>query len=336
MTSRIAVVGSREFWNVPEIKARIMGLPLDATIVSGGAKGPDSIAVRVAETRRMKTQVFPADWSKGRGAGLARNTTIVEDCDQVLAFWDGESRGTADTIEKAKKAGKPVQVVMDLHTRLQDFFDEILDLNAGSFEKQRPTFDRATAPYLESSRFYHTPTHISRLLDNIGLLERQKVTNTGSKLMGRECLQVLGLAAFYHDYYLGPLGEERSADLAYHEVSEATGNPGLAQYVKGAVLATQHFKEDVDLQNPAFVWMRDLDLMILGAPWEEYAEYMRRVCWEYSRWSARAYGTGRIKALRHFLDRRQIYQDLYIKAAYEEAARHNLEVEIRYWEEKTR
>jgi hypothetical protein len=49
---------------------------------------------------------------KGRTAGFTSNTTIVRDSDVVIAFWDGKSTGTLDTIEKAKALGKPVGVVL--------------------------------------------------------------------------------------------------------------------------------------------------------------------------------------------------------------------------------
>jgi hypothetical protein len=54
----------------------------------------------------------PAWDTEGKCAGLNRNTTIVRDSDVVIAFWDGKSTGTLDTIEKAKALGKPVGVVL--------------------------------------------------------------------------------------------------------------------------------------------------------------------------------------------------------------------------------
>lgn len=40
----------------------------------------------------------------------ARNTSIVEDCDEIYAFQVNESRGTEDAIDKARKLGKPIHV----------------------------------------------------------------------------------------------------------------------------------------------------------------------------------------------------------------------------------
>jgi hypothetical protein len=45
------------------------------------------------------------DWDKhGKAAGFIRNQEIVDNCDFVVAFWDGASRGTKDTIDRARKA----------------------------------------------------------------------------------------------------------------------------------------------------------------------------------------------------------------------------------------
>lgn len=53
-----------------------------------------------------------AEWLKlGKGAGMVRNKLIVRDAEKVVAFWDGESPGTRSTVEMARKAGKPVEIV---------------------------------------------------------------------------------------------------------------------------------------------------------------------------------------------------------------------------------
>ena len=134
---RIAVVGSRTF---PATKAQFDAMSatrqqetLDAgqamvlsvleralhtgdSVVSGAAAGPDSWGVEAAEGLGFPTTEFPAAWrrpdgSTNRGAGFERNSTIVANADGVLAFYDGQSRGTLDTINKAKAAGKPVRVM---------------------------------------------------------------------------------------------------------------------------------------------------------------------------------------------------------------------------------
>jgi len=36
---------------------------------------------------------------------------MVDECNQVLALWDGKSRGTKHAIDCAKRQGKPIKVV---------------------------------------------------------------------------------------------------------------------------------------------------------------------------------------------------------------------------------
>ena len=35
----------------------------------------------------------------------------INDCDKVLAFWDGKSRGTKQTLDYAERRGKPVKII---------------------------------------------------------------------------------------------------------------------------------------------------------------------------------------------------------------------------------
>jgi hypothetical protein len=109
---KIAIVGSRNLRPHKQIERFLRSLPAGTMIVSGGARGPDSIAVEYAQKIGLPTKVFPANWDMhGRSAGMIRNAVIVAEADEVIAFWDGVSRGTAFTIERAKKTGKPCRVV---------------------------------------------------------------------------------------------------------------------------------------------------------------------------------------------------------------------------------
>lgn len=107
--SKVAVVGSRSFRNY-----RLMVETLDeidiSEIISGGAYGADKLAERYALERDIPTTIFKPEWITGTkynpGAGKERNTDIVNSADIVVAFWDGQSTGTADSIRKAQRANK--------------------------------------------------------------------------------------------------------------------------------------------------------------------------------------------------------------------------------------
>ena len=122
---KLAIIGGRDFTNF--VKAdqslqdhfkdhdgEIFYIALDE-IVSGGARGSDAIGKRLAEKYGIKYTEFPADWDKyGKSAGFKRNQQIIDACDMVLAFWDGQSKGTLHMINIAKE--KELKVfIYELH-----------------------------------------------------------------------------------------------------------------------------------------------------------------------------------------------------------------------------
>ncbi len=105
---RLAVVGSRGFSDYPFMKKVLQWYDIKR-IISGAAKGADQLAASFANELGIQLQEFPAEWDKyGKSAGYLRNEKIVEACDEVVAFWDGKSRGTKHTINIATEMGKPV------------------------------------------------------------------------------------------------------------------------------------------------------------------------------------------------------------------------------------
>ncbi len=111
---KIAMVGSRDFSNLNLVKNIIKQINEkypDAIIVSGGARGVDQTAEIAAIRCGLETLIFPADWeTHGKKAGFLRNAQIVENCDILLAFWDGLSKGTANTIDIALNLKKKVYI----------------------------------------------------------------------------------------------------------------------------------------------------------------------------------------------------------------------------------
>lgn len=112
----IAIVGSREFAERSVIERAIRRwmvlAPEGVTIVSGGARGADSLGEQIAKGLSLPTIIHLPDWTQGRGAGFARNKLIVRDADIVLAFFAPGPRtpGTSHTVAAAKIAGKVVHV----------------------------------------------------------------------------------------------------------------------------------------------------------------------------------------------------------------------------------
>ena len=105
---KVAVIDSRNLYVDPLEKY----LPEDVTeIVSGGAKGIDTCARKYAIEHHIKlTEFLPEYYKYGKGAPLKRNLQIIEYADVVIAFWDGQSKGTEYVIDNCKKRNIPIQV----------------------------------------------------------------------------------------------------------------------------------------------------------------------------------------------------------------------------------
>ena len=111
---RIAAIGSRTFtnrslaehWLYQYLKTQ------NDVVVSGGAKGADKICASVAASRGYQVVEHIPDWDKyGKRAGFLRNEDIIKDSDFVLCFWDGISKGSANSLSIAKRLKKPTLIV---------------------------------------------------------------------------------------------------------------------------------------------------------------------------------------------------------------------------------
>lgn len=106
LKKRIIVAGCRTFDDYDlcyDVLRRIKGN--DITCLSGDQRGADTIGAEVSILLGWnKPEYFPADWDKyGLGAGPKRNREMADaNATHLIAFWDGESRGTNDMIKVAK------------------------------------------------------------------------------------------------------------------------------------------------------------------------------------------------------------------------------------------
>jgi len=113
MNMKLAIIGSRTFDDYNLLQETLEQYKAKITlVVSGAAKGADLLGENWANSNNIKTLIFPANWEKyGKRAGFIRNEDIIKNCDCVIAFWDGKSKGTAHSISLCEKYDKPYKIV---------------------------------------------------------------------------------------------------------------------------------------------------------------------------------------------------------------------------------
>lgn len=109
---KVVIAGSRDITDYGILLKAIKECLFEITeVISGRARGVDTLGEKYAEDCGLKLHLFPADWKKYRNAaGPIRNAQMAEVADAVLCVWDGKSPGTKDMMNQAKKRGLPLYV----------------------------------------------------------------------------------------------------------------------------------------------------------------------------------------------------------------------------------
>ncbi len=119
MKTRVIVCGGTEFRDRERcfgVLDRLLAGRGEVEIVSGHARGADLLGEEYAKLHGLALRVFPAEWARyGKAAGPIRNGQMIEyargEQPLVIAFWDGQSRGTANTLARAREAGIETHVI---------------------------------------------------------------------------------------------------------------------------------------------------------------------------------------------------------------------------------
>ena len=110
---KIGIIGSRGFNNYELLEKTLEEYQNAELVVSGGAQGADKLGERWAKEKGIKTLIFKPNWEKfGKSAGFIRNQDIVKNSDLVIAFWDGESKGTKNSIDLCEKFSIDVKTII--------------------------------------------------------------------------------------------------------------------------------------------------------------------------------------------------------------------------------
>lgn len=114
------IIGSRNFTDYELFREKcdfLLKNKPKIVIVSGGASGADALAKKYATEKHLAYREFPADWVRyGKRAGYIRNRQMHDYLSKqedrgVIAFWDGRSRGTAQSFSLAEEFQNPMKVV---------------------------------------------------------------------------------------------------------------------------------------------------------------------------------------------------------------------------------
>jgi hypothetical protein len=112
---RVFAGGSRTIVDRELIDSKLKALPCCAVILTSRTHGA-SAAVRDATMRLgLRLEVWTAmtdRYQTAEEAYFARDEEMIRSADQVLAFWDGESAGTANELVYARRLSKPIDLVL--------------------------------------------------------------------------------------------------------------------------------------------------------------------------------------------------------------------------------
>jgi hypothetical protein len=112
---KVIVAGGRDFQNynlLSEKLDKLFSKRADVVIISGMAKGVDSLAVKYAEDNKLRVSEFPAQWAKhGNASGFRRNIEMARAADACVCFWNGKSPGTKHMIDTAQRFGLKLRII---------------------------------------------------------------------------------------------------------------------------------------------------------------------------------------------------------------------------------
>lgn len=138
---RIIIAGTRTFTDQQLLYSTLDPILTDypedkykIVIVSGCAKGPDSMAIQYAKDHDYELKKFPAEWDKlGKSAGIRRNLQMAQYAADVhhtgllVAFWDGNSPGTKNMIDVAQRYDIPTEIISIIPRVIEKVTEEATD-----------------------------------------------------------------------------------------------------------------------------------------------------------------------------------------------------------------
>lgn len=180
--------------------------------------------------------------------------------------------------------------------------------------------DELLQRWSEPLRRYHTPQHLTEVLDAIDAVVADHASDARPERSTR-------LAAWFHDaVYEGRAGEdeEASARLAEEGLDGLVPAREVEEVARLVRLTAGHRVEDDDRRGEDFI---DADLSILGAGEGRYLEYSRQIRAEYHRVPADDFRLGRLAVLEQLAALDPLYRTMGARLWWTDPARHNMVAE---------
>jgi predicted metal-dependent HD superfamily phosphohydrolase len=180
------------------------------------------------------------------------------------------------------------------------------------FSEPQKIFNKLIAAYSEKQRAYHTLQHLYECLVLLDLI-RADLNDA----------YAAALALWFHDAVYDPQAKDnelKSAELLDQYLSQDL-SIDIVQKSKRWILATQMHKatDELDLQ-----FLLDIDLAILAASPEHFAEYEQQIQQEYAWVDPDVYSIKRKEVLTHFYQAEPLYQTEYFQHSFEQRAKGSL------------
>ncbi|MFZ6719643.1 hypothetical protein [Undibacterium sp. Ji49W] len=203
----------------------------------------------------------------------------------------------------------------------QQWLDLIQGL-AGSPVQAEQAWTLLDRHYSEPHRSYHNFSHIQALLQHADKMKAEI-----------RDFAVVALAIWFHDIIYDTRAsnnELKSAELAGEILSRLEIDVLVIPKVQQCILATaRHEVPQFKNQAHDLPLFLDLDIAILGAVPDMYQQYSQAIRHEYRWVMAPMYRTGRVKVLKRFAEREQLFFTPGMASRLDTQARANLQWEIK-------
>jgi hypothetical protein len=111
---KVVIAGSRDFNDYQFLKEKLdhlfQNVKEEIEIVSGTAKGADTLGEKYAKENNLKIAYFKPDWSIGKSAGYIRNEDMAKYANACVVFWKNNSKGSKHMIDLAEKYNLKLRV----------------------------------------------------------------------------------------------------------------------------------------------------------------------------------------------------------------------------------